>query len=106
MKTEPATIRIGPNDVIKGSMYLKLIEDYKAYDKRQKEIIKRLQAENAWLKDEIKYVADGNADALKVFEQRGLIRSLKKKLKDLRTENQRQLERICEFQRIINRKSL
>ncbi|WP_297449664.1 hypothetical protein [uncultured Alistipes sp.] len=101
MGTEPTTFRIAPNDIIKGSLYLKLIDDYKAYDKRQKEIIKRLQSENAWLKDEVEYVANGNTDAIKVFAQRRLIRDLEEKVRDLKATNQRLLERIYEFQKDI-----
>lgn len=80
---------------------MKLIDDYKAYDKRQKEIIKRLQSENAWLKDEVEYIANGNTDAIKVFAQRRLIRDLEEKVRDLKATNQRLLERIYEFQKGI-----
>ena len=38
-------IKIGENDLIKGSLYLKLIADYKVYDAKQKAQVECLQEE-------------------------------------------------------------
>lgn len=48
----PKTIR--PTDLISGKQYLKLIEDFKAYDERRKERISELENELSRLKEENK----------------------------------------------------
>lgn len=46
-------IKVRNSDLFSGSMYRKLIQDYKAYDKAQKEYIYRLQKKLEYCKEEI-----------------------------------------------------
>ena len=46
-------IEIKPNDLISGSTYLKFLHDYKAYDRRQKEIIATLRNKIEFLEWEV-----------------------------------------------------
>lgn len=36
-------VKIQPTDIVSGRLYLKLIEEYKEYDKQQKEYISQLE---------------------------------------------------------------
>lgn len=41
----PVPMKIKPNDLVPGEVYLRFIEEYKAYDSRQKQVIKQLQTD-------------------------------------------------------------
>lgn len=44
--------RIGYHDTVSGAFFHKFVTEYHAYDRRQKEIIKRMQEENEQLKQD------------------------------------------------------
>lgn len=53
--------KVSPTDLISGEMYLKLINDYKEYDKRQKAKIEKLQNRVdilTWLVDDLNKVLE------------------------------------------------
>jgi len=85
-------MKIQPNDIISGSMYLKLIADYKAYDARQKAVIKRLQTD-------LDYLIFEHPDYGKSLEQARELRVLQERICQLRRENEKLLCRVIQLER-------
>lgn len=91
-------IRIHPNDLISGAMYLKLIRDYKRYDEKQKEWIERLQKkldffewENEDLRMALDEVENGRFTKLrdKITNQRLSLSAYHAQISQLKEENER-----------------
>lgn len=92
MKTKKP-VKIQPSDIVSGSMYLKLLNDYKIYDSLQKEVITNLRKEVSYLRWQIndmrQYIVDEDAPSKKLFSK---IDKLGKKIESLITENKRLTE--------------
>jgi len=73
-------------------VYLKLVEEYKAYDARQKQIIKRLQTD-------LDYLVFENPDSEKYLRQAREMRVLQERLHRLRQENERLLCRVVQLEK-------
>lgn len=86
------TVKIKPGDIISGSMYLKLIEDYRTYDARQKKIIKRLQTDL----DYLMFENPGGGEALDMKRE---LETLRKRVAQLRRDNEVLLCRIANMQK-------
>lgn len=83
---EPKPMKIQASDVISGSLYLKLISDYREYDKRQKEYILSLESRVSELMEVLEETRTGRTKELfkklerrkrTIFMQGGTIRKLK-----------------------------
>lgn len=80
-------MRVRPDDIISGAAYLKLVEDYKAYDARQKKVIKRLQTD-------LDYLMFENPDSMKSLDRKRELEALRKRVAQLRKDNE---ELICKI---------
>ncbi len=87
-----AELKIRPNDVISGSMYLKLIEDYRAYDARQKKVIRRLQTD-------LDYLMFENPGSVKTLGLKHEVETLRKRVAQLRKDNEALLCRVVNMQK-------
>lgn len=91
-------MEIKPNDIISGSLYLKLLNDYKRYDARQKNIIADLRNQVDFLQWETEDLrialeeSDYNTihDKLlrKLKNQRVTLKDYLKKIQELTAENE------------------
>ncbi len=85
-------MKIQPNDTVSGAMYLKLIEDYRAYDARQKKIIKRLQTD-------LDYLMFENPGGGKALDMKRELEILRKRVAQLRKDNEALLCRVVNMQK-------
>ncbi len=85
-------MRVRPGDIISGAMYLKLIDDYKAYDARQKKIIRRLQTD-------LDYLMFENPGSGKILDMKCELETLRKRVAQLRKDNEALLCRIANMQK-------
>lgn len=98
---EPEDMRIRETDVVSGRMYLKFLEDYKEYDKMQKDRIWHLKDRIAELEEVIEEIA-ANKKEKKLAEK--LVRMKKAKqqqgeeLRILRVENRELLHKLTLLQ--------
>lgn len=69
-------------------MYLKLIEDYKAYDAEQKMVIRRLQTDLDFLKFE-------NPEYIKLLRRNEEFINLQRKVRALSRENERLINKLA-----------
>lgn len=84
--------KIKPGDIISGSLYLKLIEDYKVYDAKQKKIIKRLQTD-------LDYLMFENPDGKKILDCKHELETLRRRITQLRKDNELLICRIANMQK-------
>lgn len=85
-------MRVRPGDIISGAMYLKLVEDYKAYDARQKKAIRRLQTD-------LDYLMFENPGSGKALDMKRELETLRKRVAQLRKDNEALLCRIANMQK-------
>lgn len=85
-------MKILPNDIIPGSVYLRLIEDYKAYDARQKKTIRRLQTD-------LDYLMFENPGIRKILDMKCELETLRMRVARLRKDNEALLCRIANMQK-------
>lgn len=52
IQTQTLGTRIGYHDTVSGAFFHRFVKEYHAYDRRQKELIAQLQAQNEQLRDE------------------------------------------------------
>ncbi len=90
-------MNIKPGDIISGSFFLKLVNDYKAYDQRQKEIIAKYQRQIENLKWEVENLTECLQEAetltpeklrTKVKNQRLTLREYHRQIVELKKENE------------------
>lgn len=76
-------------------MYLKLVEDYKAYDVEQKKVIRCLQTDLDFLKFE-------NPEYIKLLRRNSEFKKLQKEVHRLRQENEILISKIAILQKRRN----
>ncbi len=90
-------MNIKPGDIISGSFFLKLVNDYKAYDQRQKEIIAKYQRQIENLKWEVENLTQCLQEAetltpesrsTKDKNQRLTLREYHRQIVELKKENE------------------
>lgn len=86
--------KILPTDTVSGALYLKLINDYKAYDKEQKKLIRKLQ-------DKLNNLTQKDPALMKYAQRYELFKSLQDTIHKLRKENEELLIRIVELQKRV-----
>lgn len=86
--------KIRPTDLVSGVLYLKLIEDYKAYDKEQKKLIRKLQ-------DKLNNLSQRDPELMKYAQRHELFKSLQDTIHKLRKENEELLIRVVELQKRV-----
>lgn len=77
---------IGPNDVISGKTYLKLLNDFKVYNDRRNRIIEELQNKIQFLYNLIEKYDNGEAKVLSVAEYEVRYKELQDKFNTLLNE--------------------
>lgn len=94
---EPEAMSIRETDVVSGWMYLKFLEDYKEYDKKQKDLIFRLKDRIGELEDVIEEIAANKQEkklAEKLVRQKETNRLQGEKLRKLKAENEELLHKL------------
>lgn len=90
-------MEIKPNDIISGALYLKLIQDYRKYDRKQKDLIASLQSKIDFLEWEIDDLRLALEDAegpsytklhTKLKNQRMNLHDCSRSISNLRKENE------------------
>ncbi|MDE6754783.1 MAG: hypothetical protein K2J82_09270 [Muribaculaceae bacterium] len=91
------SMRVKPTDLISGAFYLKLVNDYQEYDKKQKKIIEKQQEqikEFEEMMEELQTIMDETAEdshaklRTKLKNQRAALSSYLGTIRKLRKENE------------------
>lgn len=82
---------IQPTDLISGAQYLKLLNDYKAYDKEQKKVIRKLQ-------DKVNYLTKKDPELMKYMQRKELFHQLGQTIHKLRQDNEELIIRIAQLE--------
>lgn len=86
---EPKPIKIQTTDIISGSLYLKLITDYREYDTKQKEYVLFLENRISELIQVLKEIKSNNVKKLfeKLEKRKNTIHEQSETIKKLKVEN-------------------
>lgn len=82
---------IKPTDIISGAQYLKLLNNYKAYDKEQKKVIRKLQ-------DKVNYLTQRDPELMKYMQRKDLFHQLNQTIHKLRQDNEELIIRVAQLE--------
>lgn len=109
-------MKIRPSDIIKGSTYLKLVNDYKAYDARQKDVIEdlrkkvvflewqvedlRIELNDSWAMDELGRLLEERPSTFDAVARQKLLKKIENQRITLNAYRDRMLKLRAQIQRL------